>query len=95
MSSIKAPRRRPSLEGSTGMGFQGSYPRHVNRALRDRQVVAALQIDPKSVAIAEQLAEPHRHLSGHRLLLVQDVVERLPGYPKSIGNGRLAHRKRR
>ena len=44
--------------------------------------VAALQVDPESAAVTEQPAEPRRHFGSHRLLFVENVVERLPGYPQ-------------
>lgn len=45
-------------------------------------------------SVAEQLAETNPHLGGDRLFLVDDVVERIPGYRKRVGNGRLAHGER-
>ena len=67
----------------------------VHRALRDREIMTALQVDPEAGTVAEQLAEAHRHLGGDRLFLVEDVVERLPGYPERFRHGRLAQRERR
>ena len=51
-----ASHRLSPLRGSAGSRFDSPYLRDVHRALGDRQVVTALQIDPETPAIAEQLA---------------------------------------
>jgi hypothetical protein len=42
-------------------------------ALDDREIILALQIQPKLRAIAEIAAEPHRRVGGNRAPLVEDV----------------------
>jgi hypothetical protein len=55
-----------------------------------------LQVDPQVGAVAAELAKLDRHLGRHRRLLVQDVIERLPGnaeQPRDFGL-RLAQRRK-
>ena len=59
--------------------FERRYSADIHRTFRARQIVVALEVDPKARAVAEELAEANRHLGGNRLLLVQDVVERPAG----------------
>ena len=60
------------------MHRESRYPGDVQGALRDRQIVCALQVDPEIGTVAEQLAETNRHLCGDGLLLVEDIVRRRP-----------------
>ena len=57
---------------------------------RDCQVIAALQVRPEPSAVAEQLAESYCHLRRHWLLLVENIVQRLPRYPQRGRHGRFA-----
>ena len=95
VTKIELSLAHPGTGRSPGLRFKRRYSGDVHRAFRNRQIVTALQVDPEAGAVAEQLAEPHRHLSGDRLLLSQDVVEGLPRNPERFGHGCLAHRERR
>ena len=75
------------------LNLESRYPGDIHGALRNRQIVGALQVDPEVRAVAEQLAEADCHLGGDGLLLVEDVVQRLPGYLQGIRHCGLAHGK--
>ncbi len=67
-----------NLTHTTGKCCDSLNTRYVHRSFRDRQIMIALKVDPKTATITEQLAESHRHLCGNRLLPIQDSVQRLP-----------------
>jgi predicted RNase H-like HicB family nuclease len=64
-------------------------------ALRPGKIVALLQGKPQVGAIAAQLADAHRHGRRDRLVLREDVVERLARYAQELGDLRLRALERR
>jgi hypothetical protein len=59
------------------------------------EVMRSLHVDPNRRTTAQQLAQSNRHLGSNGLLLIQDVVKRLPRYAEVVGNCRLADSQRR
>src|SRR5205809_2491433 len=59
---------------SQGRNLAGIYPAHGMP-----EIVTALQIEPQRRTVAAELADANGHFRCHRLLLVENIVKRLPG----------------
>jgi hypothetical protein len=63
---------------------------HASFMLCSPDVVLSLERQPETSAIAECLAEPQSKILGHRLLLVEQLVQRIPADAEVASEGYLA-----